>query len=84
MSAFRCKNCTSLSAIQPILDQFKVENCKFFKMSNYTVVTHCYKYINVKACISETVQDSLKFLTDMDFLRSGLCTVQKLSTCKCK
>ncbi len=32
--------------------------------------------INVKACISETIQDSLKFVTDMDLLWSGLCTVE--------
>jgi hypothetical protein len=51
--------------IQPILENFKVEKLYFFKISHYV---HTLLKINITAFLSETIQDSLKFSTDLNFL----------------
>ncbi len=66
-----------------IYNQF--QNSSKWKNRQSLHCSHALLKINkYKAFISEPIQDSLKISTDLNFLCSGLYTVQNLQTCNRK
>jgi hypothetical protein len=59
-----------------------VHGPELFKVSQYTDVMHFKKYKTVKACISGTMKDSWKILTDLNSLGSRLGLKEIVSSLK--